>query len=83
MFAIRHLTDVATQRVFADFGAFMLERTVKSFAAFDDSVIDGLQRAGPFPMENLMAHGSDRRCGKIAKLVDLETRLNSLATMQR
>jgi hypothetical protein len=77
VFAIRHLADVATQRVFSDFGAFMLERTVKSFAAFDDSVIDGLQRPRPFPMEKVIAHGSDRRCGKVAKLVDLETRLNS------
>jgi hypothetical protein len=35
---IKHLADVAGKRVFAEFGTFMLERTIRSFIEFDDTV---------------------------------------------
>jgi hypothetical protein len=75
--AIRQFADTAAQRVFADFGAFMLERTIKSLVNLDDSVIDGEQRELAVTMEKVLAHGADRRRGKFAKLVDLEGRLSS------
>jgi len=74
MFAIRQLADVAAHRVFAGFGEFMLERTVKSLVDFDDPAIEGEQHEVACP--EIIAHGADRRCGNIAKLVDLESRLS-------
>jgi hypothetical protein len=54
VFAIRQLADTAAQRVFADFGAFMLERTVKSLVDFDDSVE---QREVAVPREKVLSGG--------------------------
>jgi hypothetical protein len=86
--AIKHLADRAAQVVFADFGSFMLERTVRSLIDPDQGELGELVSANKTEfhhatrrldcaVEKVIGHGADRRCGKIAKLVDLEVRLSS------
>jgi hypothetical protein len=87
VFAIKHLADRAAQVVFAEFCSFMLERTVRSLIDSDESELQELIIADrtAFPhatrrldcsVEKGIVHGADRRCGKIAKLIDLEARLS-------
>jgi len=76
VFTIKHLADVAGQRIFADFGTFMLERTIKTFIQLDDTVVRNDEFEG-VSVKKGYAHGCDRRHGKIAKLIDLEIRLGS------
>jgi hypothetical protein len=82
VFAIKYLADRAAQVVFADFGTFMLERTVKSIVDPDDcelqeSAIPDRTEFRHAAVEKLIVRGDDRRYGKVAKLVDLEMRLSS------
>jgi hypothetical protein len=84
--AIKHLADRAAQVVFADFGSFMLERTIRSLIDPDERPLQELTIADKaefrhpthrldWSVERVIGHGVDRRCGKLAKLVDLEARL--------
>jgi hypothetical protein len=66
--AISHLAEQAGQGAFADFGTFMLERTVKSLADPD-------RRPTP-RIVKVFARRDERRSGKIAKLADLQARLS-------
>jgi len=84
--AIKHLADRAAQVVFADFGAFMLERTIRSLIDPDEDeelvLADRGESHHPtrrldYSVEKLIARGDERRCGKVARLVDLEMRLSS------
>ena len=86
MFAISHLAEQAGQRVFADFGTFMLERTVKSWADPDrsafrktgsryDEAFCGTERELTPRIVKVFARVDERRSGKIAKLANLEARL--------
>ena len=45
MLAIKHLADKAAQVVFADFGSFMLERTVRSLTDPEESPLQELEIA--------------------------------------
>jgi len=96
MFAISHLAEQAAQCVFADFGTFMLERTVKSLADPDrsafrkigfrsDQAFRGTERELSPRIVNVFARGDERRSGKIAKLANLEARLgfDRLSTFSR
>ena len=85
MLAIKHLADRAAQVVFADFGSFMLERTIRSLIDPDESPLQELTIADRAEFRHpkhrldwsvVIGHGVDRRCGKLAKLVDLEARLS-------
>ena len=87
MLAIKHLADKAAQVVFADFGSFMLERTVRSLIDPEESPLQELEiaekaeRRHPIhrldcSVERVIGHGAERRCGKLAKLVGLEARLS-------
>jgi hypothetical protein len=85
--AIKHLADRAAQVAFADFGSFMLERTIRSLIDPDENPLQELRIAEKAEfrhpthrldcsVERVIGHGADRRCGKLAKLVDLEARLS-------
>jgi hypothetical protein len=86
VFAIKYLADRAAQVVFAEFCSFMLERTVRSLTDPDEGELRELviadmaelphaTRRLDCSVEKGIAHGADRRYGKIAKLVDFEARL--------
>ena len=85
--SIKHLADRAAQVVFADFGSFMLERTIRSLIDPEESPLQELAIAEKAEfrhpthrldcsVEKVIGHGVDRRCGKLAKLVDLQVRLS-------
>jgi hypothetical protein len=71
---IRDLADRVTQHVFADFGTFLLDRTVKSFTGADERLLFGAPRQ---PAEEILAHGEQGWAGKTAKPPHLELRLTS------
>jgi hypothetical protein len=63
VFRIKHLADVAGQRVFADIGTFMLERTIRSFIESNDPVICNEEFEGVPSISEGIAQGADRHHG--------------------
>ena len=58
MFTIKYLADVAGQRVFADIGTFMLERTIRSFIEFNATVICNQEFEGVPSISKRIAEGA-------------------------
>ena len=71
MLAIWDLADRVTQHVFADFGTFLLDRTVKSFTGADESL---LQSQPSHAAEEILAGGEQGWAGTTAKRLHLEHR---------
>ena len=74
MLTIRDLADRVTQHVFADFGTFLLDRTVMAFTGADERLLFGTPS---HPAEEILAHGEQGWAGKTAKPLHLELRLTS------
>jgi hypothetical protein len=74
MQTMRNLADRFTQYVFADFGTFVLDRTVKSFTGASDAP---LHSTLSHPAEKMLERGEPGWAGERVELAQLEDRLTS------